>query len=77
MARGRNLPRGHTSNLGSRGPQRGEDGERSSTDEGPEGKKLLSSVSQQHGVLPVVSRRKSLWVAVGLRYQRLSDVARR
>lgn len=28
-------------------------------------------------VLPVVSRRKSLWVAVGLRCRRLSDVARR
>lgn len=27
--------------------------------------------------LPVVSRRKSLWVAVGLRCRRLSDVARR
>lgn len=28
-------------------------------------------------VLPVASRRKSLWVAVGLRCRRLSDVARR
>ena len=38
---------------------------------------VLSERAGSGGVMPVVSRRKSLWVAVGLRCRRLSDVARR
>lgn len=45
---------------------------------GPVGKQCLSSVSKQGvGGAARGEQRKSLWVVVGLRCRRLSDVARR
>lgn len=58
----------------------GEDGAGGSTEAGglAGGGEVAPVLREPEGrVLPVVSRRKSLWVAVGLRCRRLSDVARR